>query len=85
MEKNDRISQLLLQIKQQIDELLEGGSADFLTEEEIVILATEIVTSTPFNAIEYSSPMATVDRTKVSFMLDETYEMPIYGEDEDVD
>ncbi len=82
MNRDERIAQLLLQIKQQIEEITASEASEFLTEEEIVVLATEITTSVPLNIVQYNSPIATVDRTQVSFMLDE-FEIPIYGGNDD--
>lgn len=86
MSRDEKIAQLLLQIKQEIEEVTGSPASEFLTEEEIIILATELVTSTPMTRIEYSSPIGIVDRTRVSFMLDEINELPIYweGQDEDI-
>lgn len=80
METRDKVAQILLRIKDQTDELLDNEMLSEMTAEEIVVLATELVTSTPVTTIEYGTPIATVDRSQVSLMLDEEFEFPLYGE-----
>lgn len=82
MERDDRINQLLMEIKHQIEEIKTSEVSEYLTEEEIIVLATEIVTSSIVETVQYASPIGMVDRTRVSFMLDDQYEFPIYWEGE---
>jgi len=83
MDKRDKVAQVLLQLKDQADELLDSDATSEMTAEEIVVLATELVTSSPVTTIEYGQPIASVDRSQVTFMLDEEFEFPLYGEDDD--
>lgn len=78
MNKKDKVGQILFQIKQQSEELLDNESTEEMSAEELVVLATELVTSNPVTTITYSSPVGTVDRDKVSFMIDETYDLPLF-------
>lgn len=76
----DKVAQILLQIKDQTDELLDSEATEVMSAEEIVVLATELVTSSPVTTIDYGTPIATVDTTQVTFMLDDEFEFPLYGE-----
>lgn len=81
MQKKDRVINLLSQIKDQAEELCDNENTDAMTAEEIVILATEMTTFMPVTRIEYTQPIGIVDRSKVTFMLDEEYDVPLYVEE----
>ena len=52
--ENSKIDSLIEQIKQQTIELVEAGVLDFMTEEEVVVTATEIVTQQEVTRQEYT-------------------------------
>lgn len=81
MDKKSRVTQILFQIKEQTDELLDNETTEDMTAEEIVVLSTEIVTSSRVATIDYTSPVGQVDRTKVTFMLDDEFQFPLFGEE----
>lgn len=88
MNKRDKIDQILALVKEQTDEFLEVEELTGMTEltaEELVIAAIEIITSQLVTTIEYSSPVAQVDRSTMSFMLDGEIEIPIYTPEEEVE
>lgn len=80
MEKKDAVSTLLLKIREQADELLDNDNVD-LTAEEIVVLSVELVTSSPVTTIEYTMPVGRVDRNNMTFVLEDDFEIPIYGDE----
>lgn len=82
MEKKSKVAQILTSIKDQTEELLDNESTEEMSAEEIVVLATELVVNSPVTTIEYSSIVGTVDRSKVSFMLDDEFEFPLFTEEE---
>ena len=87
MNKRDKIDQILALVKEQTEEFLEVEEITGMTEltaEELVIAAIEIVTSQSVTTIQYSSPVAQVDRSTMSFMLDNEIEIPIYSPEEEV-
>jgi hypothetical protein len=87
MNKRDKIDQILALVKEQTDEFIDIEDMTGMTEltaEELVVAAIEIVTSHAVTTIEYTSPVATVDRSNMSFMLDEQIEIPIYKSEEEV-
>lgn len=88
MNKRDKIDQILALVKEQTEEFLEVEELTGMTEltaEELVIAAIEIITSQLVTTIEYSSPVAQVDRSTMSFMLDGEIEIPIYTPEEEVE
>lgn len=80
MNKRTKIKILLVKINEQIDELLANESTEDMSAEEILVLAVELTTSNIVTTVSYTSPVATVDRTRVSFDLGDDYEIPIYGD-----
>lgn len=80
MEKLEQILQILDEVKEQSEELSNDPSTDSMSAEEIVILATELVLSQPIETIEYSPLIGEVDVSRVSFMIDEEYELPLFQE-----
>lgn len=82
MSKKDKVLQIIRDIASQAEELADDDNTDSMSAEEIVILSTEIITGGQVTSIEYKSPIAQVDRSQVSFMLDEETEWPIYGAEE---
>ena len=82
MGKKDRVSQILAGIREQAEELLENESTEEMTAEEIIVLATEMTTYTPVTMIEYEQPIGRVDRERVSFMIDEEFELPLFSDEE---
>jgi hypothetical protein len=82
MNKKDKVFQILTTIKDRTDELLEDENTSELTAEETVIIATEMTLNYPITTIEYTQPIGIVDRSRVSFMLDEEFDVPLFeGED----
>lgn len=79
MDTKTEIDLILSKLSEEAHEMVDTLD-DLLTAEEIVIAAMEIVTNTPVTTIEYSSPLGTVDKTRVSFMIDEEFECPLYEE-----
>ena len=84
MDKKSKVAQILLSIKQQAEELLDSEGTSEMTAEEIVTLAAELTTSMPITAIEYGSPVASVDRSQVSFSIGE-FDVLIYGDNDEED
>jgi hypothetical protein len=80
----DRIDYLLSLVKEQIDEFLETEliTSMNLTEEELVVAAMEVVLRQSVMTVEYSSPVGTVDRDNVSFMLDDYVEVTLTSTEE---
>lgn len=76
-----KIKILLAKIHAQIDELLANESTEDMSAEEILVLATELTTSSIITTIEYTSPVATIDRTQVSFDLGDDYAVPLFGDE----
>ena len=86
MNKRDKIDQILALVKEQTEEFLEVEEITGMTEltpEELVIAAIEILTSQSVTTIQYSSPVARVDKTQLSFMLDDEIEIPIYTKEKE--
>lgn len=81
MDKKDKVNQILSNIKDQAEELTDDLNTDSMSAEEIVVLATEITLSMPVSSIEYTQPIGIVDRSRVTFMLDEEFEFPLFGEE----
>jgi hypothetical protein len=89
MNKRDKIDYILALVKEQIDEFLEledlAGISD-LSASELVVAAVEIVTTNIVTTVHYISPVGQVDRSNVSFMIDDELEVPIYStQDEESD
>lgn len=82
MSKKDKVTQIIGEISEQAEELVDDDNTELMSAEEIVILSTELVTGGQVTSITYSSPLAEVDRSRMSFMLDDEYEFPIYGAEE---
>ena len=91
MNKLEQVEMLLDQVREKVLELLdyEDENIDQINSTELVILALNLLTYGTIQQ-EYNSPLGIVDTTKVSFMLDEEFEVPIsenleleYVEDED--
>lgn len=80
MDRKDKVLKILSQIKDQAEELLDNENVEEMTAEEIVVLATEMATFMPVTVLEYSQPVGVVDRERVSFMLDDEYEFPLFGD-----
>lgn len=80
MDKKDKVNQILSMIKDQAEELLEDDNIAELTAEETVIIATEMTLNHPITTIEYTQPIGIVDRSRVTFMLDEEFEFPLFGD-----
>jgi hypothetical protein len=81
MDKEDKVNQILSKIKETTEELLEDINTAELTAEETVIVATEMTLNYPITTIEYTQPIGIVDRTKVTFMLDDEFEFPLFGDE----
>jgi hypothetical protein len=89
MNKRDKIDHILALVKEQTEEFLEledlAGISD-LSASELVVAAVEIVTTNIVTTVHYISPVGQVDRSNVSFMIDDELEVPIYStEHEDSD
>jgi len=89
MNKRDKIDYILALVKEQIEEFLEledlAGISD-LSASELVVAAVEIVTTNIVTTVHYISPVGQVDRSNVSFMIDDELEVPIYStQDEESD
>lgn len=85
MDKRDKIDYILSLIKDQTDEFLESEELTGmeLSAEEIVIAAIEYISSQSVTRIEYGSPIATVDRSYLQFMLDDENSLPIWGDNDE--
>ena len=81
MDKKERVSRILAGIKEQAEELLDNEMTEEMTAEEIVVLATEVTTGSPVTTIEYEQPIGIVDRSRVTFMLDDEFEFPLFAEE----
>jgi hypothetical protein len=89
MNKRDKIEYILALVREQIEEFLElediAGISD-LSASELVVAAVEIVTTNIVTTVHYISPVGQVDRSNVSFMIDDELEVPIYStQDEESD
>jgi len=89
MNKRDKIDHILALVKEQTEEFLEledmAGISD-LSASELVVAAVEIVTTNIVTTVHYISPVGQVDRSNVSFMIDDELEVPIYStQDEESD
>jgi hypothetical protein len=89
MNKRDKIDRILALVKEQTEEFLEledmAGISD-LSASELVVAAVEIVTTNIVTTVHYISPVGQVDRSNVSFMIDDELEVPIYStQDEEPD
>lgn len=85
MEKRDKVDHILALVKEQLEEYLEfdemhGG---FISPQEMVIASIEAVISQQITRPTYGSPLATVDRSFVQFMLDEENAVPVWSEDDE--
>lgn len=82
MNKRDKIDYILALVKEQTEEFLEledlAGISD-LSASELVVAAVEIVTTNIVTTVHYISPVGQVDRSNVSFMIDDELEVPIYS------
>ena len=82
MNKRDKIDHILALVKEQTEEFLElediAGISD-LSASELVVAAVEIVTTNIVTTVHYISPVGQVDRSNVSFMIDDELEVPIYS------
>ena len=87
MDKRDKIDHILSLVKEQTEEFLEveeiTGMIE-LTPEELVVAAIEIVTNQSVTTVQYGSPLASVDKTQMSFMISEDIEIPIYTQEEEI-
>lgn len=83
MDKQDEVDRLLAHIKEQADEILEDPESEPLSAEEIVVIAAELTLGTPIITIEYSSPIGQVDRSRVTVMINEEFDLqfPLFGEE----
>ena len=80
--ENSKIDSLIQQIKQQTIELVEAGVLDFMTEEEVVVTATEMVTQQEVTRQEYTPLIASIDKESVSVYLDEDIVIELYPKEE---
>lgn len=87
MNKRDKIDHILSLVKEQTEEFLEvedlTGMVE-LTPEELVVAAIEIVTNQSVTTVQYGSPLASVDKTQMSFMISDDIEIPIYTQEEEI-
>jgi hypothetical protein len=85
MNKRDKIDLILSLVKQATEEFLEHEeqTGDDIGVEEIIIAATEHVLNNAVHTVQYIMPVATVDRSKVSFYIGDDMEVPIYGDTDD--
>lgn len=83
MDKKTEVISLINAIKEQAEELVDDYNTDGMTAEEIVVAATEMMLNIPVTTMEYAQPIGMVDRQRVSFMLDETYDFPLFPDEED--
>jgi hypothetical protein len=81
MDKSERVLKILTQIKEQAEELLDSGHVESMTAEEIVTLATEMTTFIPVTTMEYTQPIGIVDRNRATFLLDDEFEFPLFGDE----
>lgn len=85
MTKRDEIDYILGLVRQEIDEFLEfdelhGG---FISPSEMIVAAIEKAISQKITRPSYNSPIATVDRSYVQFMLDEEHAVPVWSDDDE--
>lgn len=80
MNKQDEIDLIIEQIREQAKELSDDMNTESMSAIEIVVLATELSMNMPVTSIQYTQPIGIVDTSKVSFMLDEEFEFPLYEE-----
>jgi len=80
MDKKDEVIQILSSISDLLDDIVDDPETAGMSAEELVILATEMVINSPVTTIEYSSPVGTVDRERVTFVLDDEFEFPLFGD-----
>jgi len=83
MNKKDKIDIIISKIREQVEDLLDNEGTEEMTAQEILVLATEIVTSNVVTSVNYTAPMGKVYRQGVSFMLDDEFDIPLYSEEED--
>lgn len=79
MDTKEEIDLILLKVSEQAHEIADQIEPDLMSAEEIVVAAVEIVTSTPVTTIEYSSPIATIDKDTVMFSWVELTEEDLDG------
>jgi hypothetical protein len=84
MNKRTTIKILLAKINEQIDELLDNESTEDMSAEEILVLATELVTSNIVTTISYNSPVGSVNKADVSWDLGDDYVIRLQGDDDDI-
>ncbi len=87
MNKRDKVDHILALVKELLDKYLEFDEAHggFVSAEEMVVASVEQVTAQQITRTNYSSPVATVDRSQVSFMVGDDMALPVYGDTDDTD
>jgi hypothetical protein len=81
MDTKEEIDLILSKVSEQAHEIADQIEPDLMSAEEIVVAAVEIVTNTPVTTIEYSSPIATIDKESVMFSWVELTEEDLDGYD----
>jgi hypothetical protein len=86
MTRRDKIYYLLSLVKEKADELLsdEEFVKDDFTPEELLAACVGLVLNKSIPAIKYTSPVARVDRSNITFIIDKNVQINIspYTEDE---
>jgi hypothetical protein len=84
MNKRDKIDYILGLVKEQTEEFLEfeEKTGMEISVEDIIIASIEQVTSQTIERPQYNSPVGTVDRDKMQYVLDEELAVPIWSNDD---
>lgn len=81
MNKRDKIDYLLSLIKEKTDELLEYLEIADASAEEILAVSIKEVLQSP--VIHYTSPIGTVDKSNVVFVIDKNIQIGISNQEDD--
>lgn len=79
MTRRDKIYYLLSLVQEKAEELLADKefSKDDFTAEELLSVCTGLVLNQVVPSIQYSTPLATVDRNNVTFVIDKNVQIDI--------
>lgn len=82
MNRLSKIHYILSLMEDQVDEIINEESLEDLSAEEVVQLAFELSINQVFNLPKnYSSPLATVSKDQMQFVIDEEFQIPVWSEE----
>lgn len=82
MNRLSKIHYILSLMNGEIDDIINEESLEDLSAEEVIQLAFELSVNQVFNSpTNYSSPLATVSKDQMQFVIDEEFQIPVWSEE----